>query len=80
MTITAIVHIANEEPIVCELEDMPGPQDQTVTLNNPRQRDGNELRYIEENVSRIVVPWHRINYIEVLPSADVEDVIGFVRE
>lgn len=80
MTITAIVHIANEEPVVCELEDMPGPQDQTVTLNNPRQRDGNELRYIEENVSRIVVPWHRINYIEVLPSADVEDVIGFVRE
>lgn len=80
MTITAIVHIANEEPVVCELEDMPGPQDQTVTLNNPRQRDGNELRYIEENVSKIVVPWHRINYIEVLPSADVEDVIGFVRE
>lgn len=80
MTITAIVHIANEEPVVCELEDMPGPQDQTVTLNNPRQRDGNELRYLEENVSRIVVPWHRINYIEVLPSADVEDVIGFVRE
>ena len=80
MTISVIVHIANEEPIACELEDMPSAEAQSVTLNNPRRRDGKDLHYLEENVTRIIVPWHRINFIQVMPSAEVEDIIGFVRE
>lgn len=80
MTISVIVHISNEEPIVCELEELPGPQDQIVMLTNPRRRDGKELTYLEEDVSRLIIPWHRINFVQVLPSAEIEDVIGFVRE
>lgn len=80
MTLSVIVHISNEEPIVCELEEFPGPQDQIVTLNNPRRRDGKELGYLEEEVSKVIIPWHRINFVQILPSAEMEDVIGFVRE
>ncbi|HZD09788.1 MAG TPA: hypothetical protein VE553_00450 [Candidatus Binatia bacterium] len=80
MTITVIVHIANEEPVVCEVEKLPEAQDQVMLLSNPRMRDGKELKFLEEDVSRIIVPWHRINYVQVLPSAEIEDVIGFVRD
>lgn len=80
MTVSVIVHIANEEPIACELEDMPGAEAQTITLNNPRRRDGKDIHYLEENVTRIIVPLHRINFIQVMPSTEMEDIIGFVRE
>lgn len=79
MSVTVIVHIANEEPVVCELDELPDPRDQAIFLSNPRMRDGKELPYLEEDVSKLIVPWHRINYVQVLPSAETEDVIGFVR-
>lgn len=80
MSVTVIVHIANEEPIVCEVEELPDSKDQIMLLSNPRMRDGKELHFLAEDVSRIIVPWHRINYVQVLPSAEVEEVIGFVRD
>ena len=79
MSVTVIVHIANEEPVVCEVDELPDPRDQVIVLSNPRMRDGKELPYLEEDVSKLIVPWHRINYVQVLPSAETEDVIGFVR-
>lgn len=78
--ITVIVHVANEDPIVCEIEGMPNPQDQTLTINNPRLRDGKDVHYVNEDVSTLVLPWHRINFVQIMPSADAEDIIGFVRE
>lgn len=80
MTVSVVVHIANEEPIACELEEMPGGDTQVVILNNPRRRDGKDLHYLEENVTRMIVPLHRINFIQVMPATEVEDIIGFVRE
>lgn len=80
MAITVIVHIANEEPVLGEIENLPEPNDQVILVNNPRKRDGKELHYIEEEVTMMIVPWHRINFIEVLPSAEMEEVITFVRE
>jgi hypothetical protein len=80
MAITVIIHVANEEPVLGEIESLPEPNDQVVIVNNPRKRDGKELHYIEEEVTMMIVPWHRINFIEVLPSAEMEEVITFVRE
>ena len=80
MAITIIIHVANEEPVLGEIENMPEPNDQVIIVNNPRKRDGKELHYIEEEVTTMIVPWHRINFIEVLPSAEMEEVITFVRE
>ena len=80
MRISAVVHIANEEPILCELDDMPQPDSQFIILNGPRRRDGKELHYLDDEVSQMVVPWHRINFIQLLPTGELEDIIGFVRE
>ena len=80
MAITVIVHITNEEPVLGEIENLPEPNDQVIVVNNPRKRDGKELHYIEDDVTMMIVPWHRINFIEVMPSAEMEEVITFVRE
>ena len=78
--ISIIVHIANEDPIVCEVENLPRGQDTLVHIHNPRRRDGLDVHYLDEDVTSVLYPMHRINFIQVLPSSDVSEVVGFVRE
>ena len=77
---TVIVHISNEDPIVCEVDGLPEPTTQVVIIHNPRRRDGMDVHYLDEDVSTVMIPLHRVNFIQVLPSTEVEDIIGFVRE
>ncbi len=78
--ISLIVHINNEDAVVCEMEEMPDPHCTSITLLNPRLRDGSDLHYLDENVTSMMLPWHRINFVQIMPSAETEDVIGFVRD
>ena len=78
--ISLIVHINNEDAVVCEMEEMPDPGSAFIVLLNPRLRDGSDLHYLDEHVTSFMVPWHRINFVQILPGAETEDVIGFVRD
>jgi len=80
MSMSVIVHVRNSEPIVAEIEEMPGPTDSLIKLNNPRQRDGKDLIFLEHNVVTVYFPIAEINFIEVLPGEEDEEVISFVRE
>lgn len=80
MTINLILHLTGEEPVVGEAEDIPTSTDISVRIINPRRIDGKELHYLSENVSIVIYPMTRINFIEILPSRDDEELIGFVRE
>lgn len=78
--ISVIVHVNNEDAVVCEMEELPEPSSVYLVLNNPRLRDGNDLHYLDEEVTSMMIPWHRINFVQILPSAESEEVIGFVRD
>jgi hypothetical protein len=80
MPITVFVHLSGEDPVVGEVEQLPAPADTVITLNNPRRRDGKDLPYLQGNVVTVVWPIHRITFIEVMPTAEEEQIIGFVRE
>lgn len=80
MAISVIVHIANEEPIVGEIEEMPRPGDNVLVLSNPRKRDGRDVPFLADNVTTVIWPWERISFVEVMPSITDEEIIGFVRE
>lgn len=80
MSSTVIVHIRNAEPMVAEIEDMPGPTDTLIKLNNPRQRDGKDLIFLEHNVVTVYWPWSEISFIEILPGETAEEVVSFIRE
>lgn len=77
---TILLHIQNEDPVLGETDELPSGLDNFVVLKNPRRRDGKDLTIIDQNVVTVIYPIHRINYIEVMPSGEEEEIIGFVRE
>lgn len=78
--VTVIVHINNEDPVLGEMDSLPEAVDQMVTIKHPRKRDGKDIHYLEPTVSVVVFPMHRINFIEIMPSGEEEEIISFVRE
>ena len=78
MPISVLLHISGEEAVVGEIEELPGPNDTNIILNNPRRRDDKELPYLAETVVSVIWPMHRVTFIEVLPTREEEELIGFV--
>lgn len=79
MNITVLVHMANEDPIVAEMDYMPEKTDQSVIINNPRRRDGKDLHYVMPEVQTLIIPLHRVSFIEIFPSEE-EQVVSFIRD
>jgi hypothetical protein len=77
---SVLIHIANEDPILCEIENLPGPTDTSILVRNPRRRDGKDLHYLVANVTHVIWPISRVTFIEIMPGEDDEQLIGFVRE
>lgn len=80
MAISLLVHITGEDAYVLDVEELPLPQDQILIGTNPRYRDGKEVRNVLPEVNTIILPWWRVNFIEVLPSKEEEEVYGFYRD
>lgn len=67
---TIMLHVANGEPIKCEVDELPKPTDNCVVAKNPRMKSEKELNWVDEGVQTVVVPMHRLNYIQVYPDGD----------
>ncbi len=80
MAYTVLIHLANEDPILAELDELPDPQHQTLIINNPRLRDGKDLHYVQPEVQTLIFPWTRITFIEVMPTDEEEEVVSFIRD
>lgn len=80
MSIQVILHISNEEPIVGDIDELPLPGDTILILNNPRKRDGKDISYLSVDVTTVVWPWSKVNFLEIMPTEAEEEIIGFVRE
>lgn len=80
MPYSLILHLQNEDAVLGEVEELPKPTDNLVVVTNPRRLDGKDLFYLRENVVTVIWPMHRVTFIEVNPSKEEEEIIGFVRE
>jgi hypothetical protein len=80
MAHSIILHLPGEPSIIGEVDELPKPTDNLVTVSNPRQRDGKDIHYLEHNVVKVIWPIDKISLIEVLESEEEEQLIGFVRE
>ena len=80
MPYSVVLHLSGEEPILAEVEELPKPTDVVIAVNNPRRLDGKDLHYLAEDVITVFWPLAKLNFIEVLPSKEEEEIIGFVRE
>jgi hypothetical protein len=78
---TVILHILNEDPILADMEDLPDPSAIYISCNNLRKRDGKPVNYLTPGAKTILFPWSRINFIEIMVSAEERrEVIDFFRE
>ena len=80
MAYSIILHISGESAIIGEIDELPKNTDTIITVSNPRLRDGKDVHYIEPNVVKVIWPIAKLTLIEVLESAEEENLIGFVRE
>lgn len=67
MPILVIVHVAGEEAVVGELDNLPGPTDTTLLVKKVRRRDGKPVHYLAPGVETVVWPMDRLTFIEVAP-------------
>jgi hypothetical protein len=75
-----LLHLMNDDPILCEIDSLPTPTDVIVVVKNPRRRDGKDIAYIDSTVTSVVFPMHRVSFIEVMMTEEEEDIITHVRE
>lgn len=70
--ITLLLHISNSEPIKVDVDELPHPQDNVIVGKNARERNDKELDMLDEGVTTLIIPWWRINFVQVLPSPEDE--------
>lgn len=76
-----IVHLADEDPIVAEMERFPDPGDTYIRVVDPRREDGKPVQYLKESSAAVLFPMHRISSIELLAEGPAkEEEITFFRE
>jgi hypothetical protein len=81
MAMRALVHIHNDETILCEIDEVPKPSDNFVVLRNPRKRDGKPLTFVDDGATSFIYPWTRISFIEMFEDVERrENIVGLFRE
>ncbi len=80
MAKTIVLHIMGEDPVLADLENDPQPGDNFLRVTNMRKRDGKDVPYLAAGVQSVIFPWHRITFVEVMPSEEERgQVIDFFR-
>jgi hypothetical protein len=64
-----VIHIANEQPLVADLYDMPTAADVSLVCTNIRSLDGKKPIFIDHAQSVFVFPYLTIRFIEIPPGA-----------
>ena len=77
---TVLIHLNNEDAVLAEIDALPAATDTLVVVKNPRRRDGKDLIYLDQNVTTVMFPVYRINFIEIIPTGEEEEIIGHFRE
>jgi len=75
-----LIHVAGEEAIAGEVDELPKSTDTIVTFTNPRRREGKEIHYVDSRAVKIIWPMDKISFIEVLGDGDADQIVSFVRE
>jgi hypothetical protein len=77
---TVILHLTGEDPLLADLDQEPQPSDAFIKVTNMRKRDGKPVPYLAAGVQSVIFPWHRITFIELMPSEEERSsVVDFFR-
>jgi hypothetical protein len=65
----AVIHIANEQPLLADLYEMPVSADVSLVCTNVRLLDGKKPVFIDHIASVFVFPYLHVRFIEIPASA-----------
>jgi hypothetical protein len=65
----AVIHIANEQPLLADLYEMPTAADVSLVCTNVRMLDGKKPIFVDRSASRFVFPYHALRFIEIVPGS-----------
>ena len=69
----AVIHLNNEQPLLCDLYALPGPTDVSLVCTNIRTPDGHKPVFIDHTKSTFVFPYLNIRFLEIPPGAVTEE-------
>jgi hypothetical protein len=77
---TVILHLTGEDPVLADIDQEPQTTDLFIRVSNMRKRDGKPVPYLAAGVQAVIFPWHRITFIELMPSDEERSsVVDFFR-
>lgn len=72
----SVLHLHNEQPLLCDLFEMPTAADVTVRLTNLRTLDGKRPVFVDDQKAVFVFPYHRVTFIEIPPQVALTAEMG----
>ena len=79
----AVIHIANEQPLLADLYQMPTTSDVSLVCTNVRNLDGKKPVFVDHSSSVFVFPYLHVRFIEImaetatgLPTASGDGVVA----
>jgi len=60
-----VIHIANEQPLLADLYDMPTSADVSLICTNVRMLDGKKPIFVDHSGSVFVFPYQTIRFLEL---------------
>jgi hypothetical protein len=61
----AVLHIINEQPLLCDLFELPEAADVALRCTNLRNLDGKRPIFIDDSASVFIFPYLHIRFVEV---------------
>jgi hypothetical protein len=59
------IHVENEQPLLCDLFDLPTQADAGLVCTNVRMLDGKRPVFIDQTSSTFFFPYHIIRFLEI---------------
>ena len=74
----AVIHLANEQPLLADVYEMPSPSHQSLVCTNLRTMAGKRPVFADHTDSVFVFPYGHIRFVEI-PAASLGDLATGVR-
>jgi hypothetical protein len=71
----AVLHLANEQPLLADLPTAPAPGDVTLICTNLRTMDGKRPFFVDSSASTFVFPLTQMRFVEI-PAAGAAPAPG----
>ena len=80
MICNVVIHIANEQPLLADLFELPSPTDAALICTNLRTMNGQRPVFVDHVESTFVFPLVTVRFIELPPGSRGEETPGAAEE